>query len=282
MIKTARQLKDKIRNLAKEKSADAQFLMRSFMMERFLERVVQSDYHANFILKGGVLLASLVGFDFRSTMDLDATIEGSPLRLPEVENMIQEIIAIPLGDGVSFQIHKMDYIMEDADYPGIRVGLQAFFDGTETPLKVDVTSGDVITPGAVSYSYRLMFEDRTIQILSYNLETILAEKLETIVRRHITNTRMRDFYDIYTLKKYYGEEISQAVLKTAVKVTAHRRGSREQLKLVKTALSEIEASEEMQKLWRSYQSYYHYVSNIEWHEVMEAIRAIVHINGWEI
>ena len=200
MIKTSRQLKDKIRNLAKEKSADAQILMRTYMMERLLERISISKYKKNFILKGGVLITSLVGLDFRSTMDVDTTIKGFDVNLTSVEQMIQNLIDIPLEDGVLFQIKNIDSIMNEAEYPGIRVSMQALFDGTITPLKIDISTGDVITPGAIQYSYKLMFEDRYIQLLSYNLETVLAEKLETIVRRHLTNTRMRDFYDVYILK----------------------------------------------------------------------------------
>lgn len=187
MIKTSRQLKDKIRNLAKEKSADAQFLMRTYMMERLLERISLSEYKKNFILKGGVLIASLVGLVFRSTLDIDTTIEGVDVNLTSVEHMMQNLIAIPLEDGVLFRIKSLDYIMDEAEYPGIRISMEALFDGTITPLKVDISTGDVITPCAIQYSYKLMFEDRYIQLLSYNLETILAEKFETIVRRHLTN-----------------------------------------------------------------------------------------------
>lgn len=223
MIKTAQQLKDKIRNLAKGYSAEAQYLMRNFMMERFLERIAQSNYKEYFILKGGVLIASLVGFNLRSTMDIDATINGLTIHLPEIEKMIQEVIAIPLEDGVRFQIENINPIRKEAEYPGIRVGLQAFFDGTVTTLKVDVTAGDILTPSARIYPYKLMFEDRYIQILSYNLETLLAEKMETIISRHVTNTRMRDFYDIYILNKLFVEEISKEVLQQAMGYSTKKR-----------------------------------------------------------
>lgn len=273
MIKTSRQLKDKIRNLAKEKSADAQILMRTYMMERLLERISISEYKKNFILKGGLLIASLVGLDFRSTMDVDTTVKGFDVNLTSVEQMIQNLIDVPLEDGVLFQIKNIDSIMEEAEYPCIRVSMQALFDGTITPLKIDISTGDVITPDAIQYSYKLMFEDRYIQLLSYNLETVLAEKLETIVRRHLTNTRMRDFYDVYILKKLYESEISKPLLQDALDATVQIRGSTELLKHAEPSLKEIENSDDMRKLWLSYQSHYEYAQNISWDAVMEAVKA---------
>lgn len=273
MIKTSRQLKDKIRNLAKGKSADAQILMRTYMMERLLERISLSEYKNNFILKGGVLIASLVGLDFRSTMDVDTTIKGVDVNISSVEQMIQNLIKIPLEDGVLFQVKSINSIMDEAEYPGIRVSMQALFDGTKTPLKIDISTGEVITPGAIQYSYKLMFEDRYIQLLSYNLETVLAEKLETIVRRHLTNTRMRDFYDIYILKKLYESEISKPLLQDALEATAQIRGSTELLSHAELSLNEIENSDDMRKRWLSYQSHYEYAQNISWDAVMEAVKA---------
>lgn len=273
MIKTSRQLKDKIRKLAKEKSADAQILMRTYMMERLLERISISEYKKNFILKGGLLIASLVGLDFRSTMDVDTTVKGFDVNLTSVEQMIQNLIDVPLEDGVLFQIKNIDSIMEEAEYPCIRVSMQALFDGTITPLKIDISTGDVITPDAIQYSYKLMFEDRYIQLLSYNLETVLAEKLETIVRRHLTNTRMRDFYDVYILKKLYESEISKPLLQDALEATVQIRGSTELLKHAEPSLKEIENSDDMRKLWLSYQSHYEYAQNISWDAVMEAVKA---------
>ncbi len=273
MIKTSRQLKDKIRNLAKGKSADAQILMRTYMMERLLERISLSEYKKNFILKGGVLIASLVGLDFRSTMDVDTTITGVDVNISSVEQMIQNLIKIPLEDGVLFQVKSINSIMDEAEYPGIQVSMQALFDGTKTPLKIDISTGEVITPGAIQYYYKLMFEDRYIQLLSYNLETVLAEKLETIVRRHLTNTRMRDFYDIYILKKLYESEISKPLLQDALEATAQTRGSTELLSHAELFLNEIENSDDMRKRWLSYQSHYEYAQNISWDAVMEAVKA---------
>lgn len=274
MIKTSRQLKDKIRNLAKEKSADAQILMRTYMMERFLERVSLSEYKNNFVLKGGVLIASLVGLDVRSTMDIDTTLKGVDVNLTKVEQMIEHLIALPLEDGVVFQIKSLDTIMDEAEYPGIRISMQALFDETRTPLKVDLSTGDAITPGAIQYFYPLMFEDRSIPLLSYNLETLLAEKLETIIRRHVTNTRMRDFYDVYILSKLYQSKISKQVLQDALKATAQARESVDILDHGPLALNEIENSNILKKYWHSYQSHYKYAQKISWEDVMGAVKEL--------
>ena len=201
MIRTATQLKDLIRNLSKKNAADAQILMRNYMMERFLERISLSPYRDKFILKGGMLVAAMVGLDARSTMDLDATVKGANVNIEDVENMMAEIIAVPVDDGVTFQVRSISEIMEEAEYPGIRVTMTSLFDGVRTPLKLDISTGDAITPREVRYSFKLMLEDRSIDILAYNLETVLAEKLETLITRTTTNTRLRDFYDIAILQQ---------------------------------------------------------------------------------
>ena len=225
MITTARQLKDLIRNLSKKKSADAQILMRNYMMERFLERISLSEYKNQFILKGGMLVAAMVGLDARATMDLDATIKGTNVSVEDVEMIISQIISIPLDDGVSFRIKRISEIMEEADYPGVRVSMETKFDGVITPLKIDISTGDIITPREIKYNFNLMLENRTIEVWAYNLETVLAEKLETVVSRNVTNTRMRDFYDIYILQKLYGEQLQKQVLWTALVATAKKRGT---------------------------------------------------------
>lgn len=202
MIKTAKQLKDLIRNLSKKNSADAQILMRNYMMERFLERISLSEYKDKFILKGGMLVAAMVGLDARSTMDLDATVKGANIDVEDVENIIASIVSVPLEDGVKFRVKRISEIMEEAEYPGVRVSLETTFDGVITPLKIDISTGDIITPKEVRYSFKLMLEERAIEVWAYNLETVLAEKLETIISRNVTNTRMRDFYDIHILQQW--------------------------------------------------------------------------------
>lgn len=228
MIKSSRQLKDLIRNLSKKNAADAQILMRSYMMERFLERVSLSAYRDRFILKGGMLVAAMVGLGVRSTMDLDATVKGADVNAKDVEKMISEIIMVPIEDGIIFQVNSISEIMEEAEYPGIRVTMTALFDGVRTPLKIDISTGDAITPKEIRYSFKLMLEDRSIAILAYNLETVLAEKLETIITRTTTNTRMRDFYDISVLLQLYGDTLNRQFLHELL-ATARKRGTERHL-----------------------------------------------------
>ena len=246
MITTARQLKDLIRNLSKKKSADAQILMRNYMMERFLERIALSDYKDRFILKGGMLVAAMVGLDARATMDMDATIKGANVSVEDVENIISSILSVPLEDGVEFRVKRISEIMEEAEYPGVRVSLETTFDGVRTPLKIDISTGDVITPREVRYSFKLMLEERSIEVWAYNLETVLAEKLETVISRNVTNTRMRDFYDIHILQQIYGESLSAPVLRDALAATAKKRGTLLQMQKAEAIFDEVEESPVME------------------------------------
>ena len=274
MIKTARQLKDLIRNLSREKSADAQLLMRNYMMERFLERISLSEYRDKFILKGGMLVAAMVGLDARSTMDLDATVKGANVNVEEIENLISAIVSVPIDDGVKFQLKSISEIMDEAEYPGIRVSMTTTFDGVVTPLKIDISTGDAITPREVRYSFKLMLEDRSIDIWAYNLETVLAEKLETIITRTTTNTRMRDFYDLHILSQLHGQSIIPADLRAALIATARKRGTEKYLADAPAAFDEVEADPNMEKLWRAYQKKFSYAADLSWHTVVESIRSL--------
>ena len=248
MIKTARQLKDLIHNLSKTKSADAQILMRNYMMERFLERISLSEYRDKFILKGGMLVAAMVGLDARSTMDMDATVKGATVGIEEVENMIAAIVSVPIDDGVDFRVKRISEIMDEAEYPGIRVSMETEFDHVITPLKIDISTGDAITPREVRYSFKLMLEDRMIEIWTYNLETVLAEKLETVVSRATANTRMRDFYDLHILNQLHGHSISAADLSAALIATATNRGTEKYLANTMEVCDEVENSPVME-MW---------------------------------
>lgn len=274
MIKTARQLKNQIHKLSKEHSVDVQLLMRSYMMERFLERVSLSPYRDNFILKGGMLVISMVGLGARTTMDLDATIKGASVSEKDVKMMVEEIITIPVDDGVTFEINKVSAIMEEAEYPGVRLSMTTFFDGVRTHLKIDISTGDVITPKEVQYNYKLMLEDRTIDVLAYNIETVLAEKLEAIITMHISNSRMRDFYDVAILQKLHGDKINLQVLRNALVATAHKRGTEDSLIDVDKGFDEIENSQAMQDLWSAYQKKFSYASGLSWDSVMRAVRKL--------
>jgi len=198
-MKTSTQLKALVRNLSKEKNVEAEIILRNFMLERLLERISISNYRNNFILKGGMLIAAIVGIDTRTTLDLDATIKAQILNEAEVTAIIDDILNVPIDDDVIFTFKSIEEIHEEADYPGYRVSIEAVLDKTRQVLKVDITTGDFVTPREVQYYFKLMFEDRTISIMAYNLETVLAEKFETVITRGVANTRMRDFYDIYIL-----------------------------------------------------------------------------------
>ena len=274
MIKTARQLKDLIRNLSREKSADAQLLMRNYMMERFLERISLSEYRDKFILKGGMLVAAMVGLDARSTMDLDATVKGANVNVEDIENLISAIVSVPIDDGVKFQLKSISEIMDEAEYPGIRVSMTTTFDGVVTPLKIDISTGDAITPREVRYSFKLMLEDRSIDIWAYNLETVLAEKLETIITRTTTNTRMRDFYDIYILDQLHGNTLNRQTLYDALLATAKKRGTERHLAEAVDVLNEVESSPVMQKLWESYRRKFSYAADLEGNIIMGAVRSL--------
>ena len=244
------------------------------MMERFLERISLSEYRDKFILKGGMLVAAMVGLDARSTMDLDATVKGANVNVEEIENLISAIVSVPIDDGVKFQLKSISEIMDEAEYPGIRVSMTTTFDGVVTPLKIDISTGDAITPREVRYSFKLMLEDRSIDIWAYNLETVLAEKLETIITRTTTNTRMRDFYDIYILDQLHGNTLNRQTLYDALLATAKKRGTERHLAEAVDVLNEVESSPVMQKLWESYRRKFSYAADLEWKIIMGAVRSL--------
>lgn len=279
MIKTSKQLKDLIRNLSKKKSADAQILMRNYMMERFLERISLSEYKDQFILKGGMLVAAMVGLDARSTMDIDATIKGTDVNVVDVEKIISSIISVQLNDGVIFSIKQVSEIMDDADYPGVRVSMDTLFDGARIPLKIDISTGDVITPREVRYTFKLMLEERSIDVWAYNLETVLAEKLETIITRNITNTRMRDFYDIHILLLLHGNDLNQKNFRDALFATAQKRGTIKYLDETEEILNEVQVNSVMQNLWFSYQKKFSYAADISWESIMDSVRHLYKITS---
>lgn len=273
MIKTSRQLKDKVRNTARGDSAKAQLLIRNYGMERFLERVSLSEHRDNFILKGGMLVSALVGLENRATMDIDTSIRNMPLDTIAAKAMVEEIIAVPVDDNIRFEINDFGTIMDDAEYSGVRISLNAFLDATRIPLKIDISTGDAITPAAVNYQYKLMFEERYITLWAYNLETVLAEKIETVLSRSVLNTRLRDFYDLYVLQDT-GLEIDKATLAAALTATARKRGSEQALALYERTLDEIRISPLMREQWERYQGKNNYAASIVWDDVISDIRAL--------
>ena len=273
MIKTARQLKDLVRNRSKGNSAQAQIIIRNYIMERFLERVSLSKYRSNLIFKGGLLVSSIVGLDNRSTMDIDTTLKNINLSECDVERIVSEIIAIPVDDGVTFTIKKISNIMDEAEYPGVRVSLDAAFENMHTPVKLNFSTGDVVTPHEIEYSYQLMFEKRSIPIMAYNVETMLAEKLETIITRGTANTRLRDFYDLRILNDTV--DIHYDDLKAAFKATCQRRSSESVVGRSDEILEQIKADKNMQELWENYRRKYEYARDYLWLDVMSTVFELV-------
>lgn len=273
---TPEQVKGRIKNVAKENKADARTLMRIYMMERFLERVSNSKYKDNFIIKGGMLVTAMVGVANRSTMDIDTSLKNQNLSAEDARRIVDEIKDIDLGDGVTFEIKEVSNIMDEMEYPGIRFTMNAIMGKLVTPMKIDISTGDVITPRAIEYQYKLLLDDRSIRLWSYNLETILAEKLQTVLARGLLNTRMRDFYDIRTLLSIYEEEIDENVLKDAFEATCEKRET-ENLKVEgPQIITAIKEDAQLHNLWKSYQKKYPYAADISYEDIMESTKNLFH------
>ena len=270
-MRNAMQLKAVIKNISKDKHISAQLVMQNFMLERLLERISVSKYRQNFILKGGFLIAAMVGLDTRATMDMDATIKGWPVNEESIKNMFLDICKIDLQDDVTFEFKKIGEIREGDDYTGYRVSLSANYPPMAVPLKLDITTGDKITPREIEYRFKLLLEDREIPVLAYNLETVMAEKLETVVSRGDQNTRPRDYYDIYILAKMQYKNIETEYLRAALDATSKKRGSSEILKEYKNIIDIVRNSYVMIKQWRTYQRDFEYATDISFDEVCDAV-----------
>ncbi|MDU7706145.1 MAG: nucleotidyl transferase AbiEii/AbiGii toxin family protein [Clostridium sp.] len=270
-MKNAMQLKAIIKNLAKEKHLSAQLVMQNFMLERLLERISVSKYQQNFILKGGFLIAAMVGLDTRATMDMDATIKGLPVNEQTIREMFGEICKIELDDDVSFSFRSIGEIRESDEYTGYRVSLSANYPPMAVPLKLDITTGDRITPKEIEYRFKLLLEDRSISVLAYNLETIMAEKLETVISRGDQNTRPRDYYDIYILAKLQYSNINLNRLKEALSATTEKRGSSIVVKDYRRIMNAIKNSEVMERQWNNYQKDFDYAIDILFEDVCDVV-----------
>lgn len=272
---TPEQIKGRIKSVAKQNNADARTLMRIYMMERFLERLAQSEYRDNFIIKGGILVTAMIGVAHRSTMDIDTSIKNLNLSAEDALRVVNQVKDIDLDDGVSFEVKDVSNIMDEMEYPGIRVTMNANVGRLITPLKIDISTGDVITPRAIEFNYDLLLEDRSISLWSYNLETILAEKLQTVLARGILNTRMRDFYDIRMLLDTYEDKVNKAVLKDAFAATCKKRGTDHLQEQAEEIIKIIEANEQLQVLWRAYQKKYSYAADIDYASVISGVRKLM-------
>ena len=264
-----------INNIAKKDKIAAQAVLQTYMLERLLERISISKYRDNFILKGGLLISAMLGIDSRTTMDMDTTIKGLPLTKDNITNIMDEICNIEIDDNVTLKINKVELIREDDDYGGYRITFEAKYNN-EMPviMKIDITTGDKITYKEIEYSFTLMLEDRKIQIWSYNVETIIAEKFEAIVKRGVLSTRIRDYYDVYMLINTQNKIIDKKTLKDAITLTAQHRGTNEIIKDWKKIVEKIANDSKMRQQWKRYQKDNFYAEEIEYKDLINAISKV--------
>ena len=272
MIKTPEQLKGAIRNLAKKKGIHAQEVLQIFMFERIIERLSVSPYKDRFILKGRLLISAILGVAERTTMDMDTTVKGLPMDEQNIRKAISEILNQPVDDGIEFQLLDLTPIREDDEYENFRASIQAAYGKMKIPMKIDITTGDEITPKEIQFSYPFLFDDRRVMVKAYTQETILAEKYETIIRRNVGNTRARDFYDLHLLYRLYRENADWNLLKQAVLATAKKRDSLSVLQDTKRILLALEESTALQDLWKRYQTQNLYAREITYPAIMESVK----------
>ena len=267
-------IKGKIRSMAEKKNLKSQEVLQIYFFERFLERLSKSPYKNNFVIKGGFLISSLIGIENRTTMDMDTTIKGIALKEEKIKEIVEEIININVGDGIKFEIKDISYIREEDEYENFRISLIANVGKTKNPMKLDLTTGDAITPREIEYTYPCIFSKEDIKIMAYPLETILAEKYETIIRRNITTTRMRDFYDLYTLYKLKKDEIDYEVLKEAIESTSNKRGSDEIMQDSEEIIEDIKDDSYLRSLWDVYLSENKYIGDLTFDKVVDVVKIV--------
>ena len=275
MKRNTMSLKAIINNIAKENKISAQSVLQTYMLERFLERISISKYKDNFILKGGMLISAMLGIDSRTTMDMDTTIKGFKLTEENISNIINEICNIKIDDEVTFEVQKIELIREDNDYGGYRITFKAsYMESMPVIMKIDITTGDKITYKEIKYSFDLMLEDRKIQIWSYNLETVIAEKFESIIKRGVLGTRIRDFYDIYMLLNTQTKNIDFNTLKDAIYSTAKHRNTINIIKDWLKIIEQLNNSDIMKNQWARYQKNNFYAKEIKYEDLIESLNQI--------
>ena len=275
MKRNTMSLKAIINNIAKENKISAQSVLQTYMLERFLERISISKYKDNFILKGGMLISAMLGIDSRTTMDMDTTIKGFKLTEENISNIINEICNIKIDDEVTFEVQKIELIREDDDYGGYRITFKAsYMESMPVIMKIDITTGDKITYKEIKYSFDLMLEDRKIQIWSYNLETVIAEKFESIIKRGVLGTRIRDFYDIYMLLNTQTKNIDFNTLKDAIYSTAKHRNTINIIKDWLKIIEQLNNSDIMKNQWARYQKNNFYAKEIKYEDLIESLNQI--------
>lgn len=270
----AMSLKGKIKNYAKSNNIAAQVVLQNYMFERFLERLSLSDYREKFVVKGGMLIAAIVGLDTRSTMDLDTTLRNLPLTEEQISTAIRSVCDIHLDDDVVFKMQAIGPIRKDDVYGGYCVRIDAVYDTIVTPLSIDVSTGDAITPSPVKYDFGGIFDDGLkITLWGYNIETVIAEKVETILSRGVFTTRPRDYYDVYVLVTT--QEYDKKLFAEALAATAKHRGSTEKIKDIPSILERISESHELKNLWSKYQKKFAYASDISYEMIMDVLKIIL-------
>lgn len=273
MSSKAMSLKGKIKNYAKSNHIAAQVVLQNYMFECFLSRLSVSVFCDKFVIKGGMLIAAIVGLDIRSTMDLDTTLRNLPLTEEQITEAFNEICKIDKNDDVVFTVKSIAPIRKDDEYGGYRVRLDAEYDTILTPLSIDVSTGDVITPEAVKYEFSGIFdEDLRISLWGYNIETVMAEKMETILKRGVFTTRPRDYYDIYILGT--SQNFNKEIYRKALMATAQHRGSLDRITDVEGILKQISESTELKDMWRKYRNMFAYAKDISYESVMEVVKGI--------
>lgn len=277
MMKTPEQLKGSLRSMAAKKNLRAQEVLQMFLFERILERLAASQYQHNFILKGGLLISSMIGISERTTMDMDTTVRGIQMEENEIVAAVNEILAMDVDDGITFEYQGIEPIREEDAYNNFRVHLRAKYGRIDSPMKIDITTGDVITPAAIQYDFPLLFDEKTVPVMAYTLETILAEKYETIIRRNIGTTRARDFYDLHTLYQSRKSEVRLEVLKAAVLHTAQKRDSIEDLQEWEEILKDIREEPQLYLLWDNYAEENKYIGDLQFHVVLDTVDEIARL-----
>jgi hypothetical protein len=274
MFSNANSFKAKIKNISKDKGIPAQQVQQHYLIEQVLKLISTSSYRDSFIVKGGYLIGQMIGLDKRTTMDLDVTLKGTEMSRENLVHIFEEILCSKT-DGFSFSVDKLEPIRQDDEYGGFSLKLNATFDTLKEVVFIDITTGDKITPREITYSMTSIFTNESIQIWTYNLETVLAEKLETIISRGLASTRPRDRYDLFTLYKLRKEEINLEVLKNALLNTAEKRKSKEIIYNWKEQVREIEISDYQKELWIRYQRQFKYAKDISFDNSVQVIREIM-------
>ena len=280
-MKTSEQIKGAIRNISKKTGVNPNSLLQMCLFEGILEKISKSKYRENFILKGGLLISSLIGVDVRSTMDMDTTLRGIPLNEVSITNILNEILAIEIDADIEYKLIKLSPIRQEDVYEDFCASISCIFGKINASLNIDITTGDVITPGEMNYSYSKILEEGTIPIMTYTIETILAEKFETISSRNITTTRARDFYDLCMIYSIYKDKIDKDILRKAIERTSKYRGSFETALQYKEIVELFRESETPKELWKKYTQNNPYAKDVDFLDtisIYEEIGTVLNVN----